>query len=228
MIASLHIASVGAGCAPALLRHTPRPGRTPGLVYADLLLIAELHGGLRPRPHPGQVALFAIWQDESALDEFLADDPLASRFNGGRSVRLRPLRARGRWTGIPALAPNEPESSDELDPVAVLTYGRLKLHRAAAFLRTSARAEADAVVAPGLVFGTGFARPPRLVSTFSLWSSAAAMHEFARRGAGHRAALEETARRDFHRESLFLRFRPYALTGAWGGDGGATPAAPAT
>ena len=85
-----------------------------------------------------------------------------------------------------------------------------------AFLRASARAEAEAVADPGLAFGTGLARPPRLVSTFSLWRTARAMRDFAYRGAGHTAALDAVARRDFHSESTFLRFAPYAATGDWG------------
>jgi hypothetical protein len=42
------------------------------------------------------------------------------------------------------------------------------------------------------------------------------MNDFARRRAGHTAALRAVAERDFHRESTFLRFRPYAPTGDWG------------
>jgi hypothetical protein len=103
------------------------------------------------------------------------------------------------------------------EPVAVLTYGRLKLHRAAAFLRASACAEADAIADPALVSGTGLTRPPRLVSTFSLWRSASAMRDFAHRGTGH-AAARRAARRDFHHESIFIRFRPYAATGDWSAD----------
>jgi hypothetical protein len=129
-------------------------------------------------------------------------------------VRLAPVRATGSWTGLPALVDSEVEVADD-DPVAVLTYGRLKLHRMPAFLRASARAEADAVTDPALLAGTGLARLPRLVSTFSLWRSAGAMRDFAYRGAGHRGALDAVAERDFHRESIFIRFLPYEATGAW-------------
>ncbi|HEU0316645.1 MAG TPA: hypothetical protein VFR49_04905, partial [Solirubrobacteraceae bacterium] len=183
--------------------------------YADLLLAARLTPRFAPRPDPGQVALFAVWQDEVALDRFLDADPLAARLAPGRALRLEPLRASGAWTGLPPLVgAGRALAGDE--PVAVLTYGRLKLHRGVAFLRASARAEADAIEHPGLVDAVGLARLPRLVSTFSLWSTTAAMDDFARRRSGHTAALRAVAERDFHRESIFLRFRPYAPTGDWG------------
>ena len=216
MIASIHIADVGSAAAARALRRTPRPATTPGLAYADVLLAARLGGRVMPRPQPGRVALFAVWRDDAALDRFLAEDALAAVLAGGRGVRLSPLRASGAWSGLPELVARERPVGDD-EPVAVLTYGRLKLHRAPAFLRASARAEAGAVADPALVFGTGLARLPRLVGTFSLWRSAGAMRDFAYRGAGHTGALHAVARRDFHKESTFLRFRPYAASGGWDG-----------
>ncbi len=215
MIASIHIADVGPARAMSALWRTPRPGTTHGLVYADVLLAARLGGAVLPRPLPGTVALFAVWQDDDALDRFAAVEPLAGLLAGGRAMRLAPLRASGAWSGLAQLAASE-RAVDDGEPVAVLTYGRLKPRRVTAFLRASARAEAEVVADPGLAFGTGLARPPRLVSTFSLWHSARAMRDFAYRGAGHTGALAAVARRDFHTESTFLRFRPYAATGDWG------------
>jgi hypothetical protein len=220
VIASIHIADVGSVRAAGALRRVPGPAGTPGLAYADVLLAARLGAGLMPRPYPGRLALFAVWDDDAALDRFLAEARLAGLLAGGRALRLQPLRASGAWRGLPELVTGERTAGDD-EPVAVLTYGRLKAHRAPAFLRASARAEADVVADPALLCGTGLTRPPRLVSTFSLWRSAGAMRDFAYRGAGHAGALDAVARRDFHSESTFLRFAPYAATGDWG----AVPAA---
>lgn len=214
MIASMHLADVGPLRAVAALGRAPRPDRTPGLVYADTLLTAQLSAGLRPRPIAGRVALFAVWRDETALERFLAEDPLAASLAAGTAVRLQPLRCRGSWSGLPALVDGEQPVADD-EPVAVLTYGRLKPHRTLAFLRASARAEADAVADGAMLMGTGLTRPPRLVSTFSLWRSASAMRDFAHRRSGHADALRAVAERDFHRESIFIRFRPYGATGEW-------------
>lgn len=215
VIASMHVADVGVLRAPVLLARPPRPDRTAGLVYADMLTAAWLGPTILPRPRPGRVALFGVWRDDAALDRFLANDALAHDLGGGRSVRLQPLRATGSWTGLPGVFEVDAERRVADEPVAVLTYGRLKLHRLAAFLAASARAEAEAVVHPGLLSGTGLTRLPRLVSTFSMWRSASAMRDYAHHGAGHPAALGAVARRDFHHESIFIRFRPYAAIGDW-------------
>jgi hypothetical protein len=211
----MHLVDVGLTRAPRLLARTPQPARTPGLVYADTLAAAKLGPALLPRPRPGRVALFAVWRDDAALDRFVVDDPRAAVFGRGSSVRLRPLRARGACTALPPLVADAVTGAVDDEPVAVLTYGRLKLHRLGAFLAASARAEADVVDHPGLITGTGLTRLPRLVSTFSLWRSAAAMHDYAHHGAGHSAALRAVTIRDFHHESIFIRFRPYAATGEW-------------
>jgi hypothetical protein len=225
VIASMHLADVGGRRVPALLRRSPQPERTPGLVYADVLAAAHLSGSVRPRPNIGHVALFAVWRDDAALDAFLAGDPLAAALGGGAAVRLHPRQVSGSWSGLETLVCDGGPVPDD-EPVAVLTYGRLRLHRTPAFLRASARAEADAIAHPALAASTGLTRPPRLVSTFSLWRSAEGMRDFAHRGAGHRGALDAVARRDFHRESIFIRFRPYAASGAWGGsDATAAPGA---
>src|SRR5262249_39737682 len=65
---------------------------------------------------------------------------------------------------------------------------------------------------------TALARPPRLVSTFSLWRSAAEMRAFAATADGpHQAAVRADRARPFHHDSAFVRFRPYASRGSWGG-----------
>ena len=86
------------------------------------------------------------------------------------------------------------------------------------FLRAAARAEGDALEAPGLLAKTGFGRLPRLVSTFTVWRSAAQMRDFSyRAGGAHQAAIAADRAHPFHFSSAFIRFRPYASSGSWGG-----------
>jgi hypothetical protein len=128
------------------------------------------------------------------------------------------LRAVGSWSGLPDL-PDEERVVDDHEPVAVLTLGRLRLRRAVPFLRTSSRAERQAVTDPALLAATGLARPPRLVATFSLWRTAGAMRAYAlgEDGDGHLRAIRAHAARSFHHESVFARFRPYGGRGLWDG-----------
>jgi len=70
-----------------------------------------------------------------------------------------------------------------------------------------------------MIASTGLARPPRLVSTFSIWRNVAAMRAYARGSSdgGHPRATKTDRANPFHHESAFIRFRPYASQGNWDG-----------
>jgi hypothetical protein len=222
MIVSVHLADVGRLKAqPLLLRGLDATG-VPGMSYSEVVFGAKL--GSRsanriPRPQPGRIGLIAAWDDDAALDRFLAGHPFAERLAGGWHTRLEPLRCFGTWAGMTGLPAKElPVEGDE--PVAALTLGRLRITRTVPFLRSAAPAEHDAVDNPALLAATGFGRftPPRLVSTFSLWRSADAMREYVFGKDGpHQAAVRVDRARPFHSESAFIRFRPYASQGSWDG-----------
>jgi len=214
MILSVHLADVGARAALPLLRRRPDPAEVGGLRWAELTLAAPLGGGLLPRPQPGRVGLIAAWDDDGALDAFLAGHPVARRLSAGWRVRLEPLRTSGAWPALPELD-GRVVAVDDDEPVAVLTLGRLRLARVLPFLRTSAAAEGQVVADPAVTFSTGLARPPGLVATFSLWRSAGEMRAYAYGASGpdHRAAIDAHRARPFHHESAFVRLRPYGADG---------------
>jgi hypothetical protein len=217
VVASIHIAELGRRDAAAVLLRSPRRGKVPGLVYAETTPVAPLGEPLLPPRRLGPVGMIAAWENDAALDEFLRSDPVAARLAGGWQVRLQPLRVFGSWAGLEGL-PVRALPVDDDEPVGILTLGRLRLHRTGAFRRSAAPAEAAALDSPALLAGTGLAGLPRLVATFTLWRSAAAMRKYAIGASGpHRAAIEADRARPFHHESAFIRFRPYASRGSWGG-----------
>lgn len=217
MIASFHIADIGSRSL-GLLRTRPTPAKVVGLHYAELAIAVPLSGRLLPKPRPGRAVLIAAWEDDRALERFLDAHPLAARFADGWRVRLQPTRVSGAWPELPGL-PDEEQPMDDEEPAAVLTLGRLRLAQTPRFLRASAAAEELAVSNPALTASTGLMRPPRLVGTFSLWQSTAAMRAYAggRADPRHLAAIRAQNARPFHRESAFIRFRPYGVHGAWDG-----------
>jgi hypothetical protein len=217
MFVSVHIVDVGPSQMPTALRRKPRPEAVPGLLYAETTVTAPQGGGRLPL-FPGRFGLIAAWESDIALDDFLrSDHPIAGRLVAGWHARLEPLRVSGAWPAIPGLPERQLAVADE-EPVAVLTLGRPRLTRLRPFLRSAGPAEAEVAKAPGLLASIGLARPPRLVSTFSLWDSAAAMREYSYRDGGtHMAAVKADRERPFHHESAFIRFRPYASQGSWGG-----------
>ncbi len=222
MIVSVHITEVGRLNAQRLLLQRLDAGGVAGMSYAEVVFPAAL--GHRasyalPRPQLSRIGLIAAWEDDAALDRFLAGHPFAEHLSGGWHTRLQPLHCFGSWTGMAGL-PDEALPVEDDEPVAVLTLGRLRISRTLAFLKSAAPTERDAAANPAVVAVTGFGRftPPRLVSTFSIWRSAAAMREYAFGGGGsHQAAVKVDRAKPFHRESAFIRFRPYASHGTWDG-----------
>jgi hypothetical protein len=218
VIVSVHIVDSGLSRMPTALRHKPRAEAVPGLLYAETTVTAVQGGGGRVPLYPGRFGLIAAWEEDAALDDFLrGHHPLAGHLVGGWHTRLEPLRVSGAWPAIPGLPRRQRPVADD-EPVAVLTLGRPRLTRLRPFLRSAGPAEAEVVRAPGLLASIGLARPPRLVSTFSLWSSATAMRDYSYGAGGtHMAAVKADRERPFHHESAFIRFRPYASAGSWDG-----------
>jgi hypothetical protein len=216
VVVSVHIADLGPREAAEVILRQPKPSRTPGLTYAETTTTAPLGEPLLPPRTLGTVGMIAAWDGDEALDQFSQRHPIGRRLANGWEVRLEPLRVSGAWAGMPGL-PARPLPVDDEEPVGILTLGRLRLLRTGAFRRSAAPAEAAAIASPALLAGTGLARPPRLVATFSLWRSAAAMREYAYgRDTAHQAAVGADRVRPFHHESAFVRFRPYASRGRWG------------
>ncbi len=217
MIVSVHIADLGAREAAEVLLRQPKPGRVPGLTYAETLTAAPLGEPLLPPRRLGPVGMIAAWESDAAFEKFSRDHAVARHLARGWRVRLQPLRASGAWAGMPGL-PARALPVDDAEPVGILTLGRLRLLRTGPFRRSAGPAEAAALASPALLAGTGLARLPRLVATFTLWRSAAAMREFAYgRETAHLTAIEADRARPFHHESAFVRFRPYAAAGNWDG-----------
>jgi hypothetical protein len=217
VIASVHLAAPGTRRSLAAFRAAPDPATVAGLGYAETVLPAPLGPAVIPKPSISEVGLIASWEDDEHLDRFLADPALAGPFASAWHVRMRAVRVFGAWPAMPGL-PEEPTGVGDDEPVAVLTLGRPRLSRLLPFLRTSASAEAELEGAPGLLASTGLAHPPRLVSTFSLWKSAAAMRAYAHDNArAHIAAVRADRTAPFHHESAFIRWRPYHSAGSWNG-----------
>jgi hypothetical protein len=219
VIASFHIADVGKLAGLRLLRLRPSRRSIPGLHYGVLTVTAPLSERLLPRLDAGRVALIAAWDDDGALDRFLAADPLAQALADGWRTRLQATHIFGAWPPLDGLVSEQPPMATD-EPVAVLTIGRLRLSQARRFLQAGAAAERLAVRDTSVLRGTGLARPPGLVATFSLWQSTGAMRAYAGGPAGseHRDAVKAHAERPFHHASAFIRFRPYGAEGEWNGE----------
>jgi len=171
--------------------------------------------------NPRRWALFAVWEDEAALDAFLAESPVPARWRAlSREewhVRLAPRRAHGAWGGVNPLDGASGEIA-EGHPVAVLTRATIRPRRLLAFYRSLLPPSTDLVRRPGLIDSVGIGEwPVARQATFSLWRTLADAQEFAYERADHRTVIARTRAEGWYTEELFARFAPYGSQGTWNG-----------
>jgi hypothetical protein len=224
---SFHLAQAPLGRAVGAL---VRPPTAPGLRHIEVLAAMQL-GAPAVSPRRMQLrrlAVFAEWEDEAALEAFLTERPLGRVLDGGWHVRLEFLR---RWGSVRELAhlPAEAGRSDPGEPVVAVTLARMRLPQLRRFIHWGRPVERQVRDHPETTLALAAMRPPRSVSTFSIWTSARAMTGmvFGRDGGDaahrHHEAMAERERRDFHHEFTTLRFRPLSEHGSWEGRSNIVP-----
>jgi len=175
------------------------------------------------------LTMFAEWESEAAIDEFLANTRLGRALAAGWHVRMAFLRRWGYVREFAGLAENVGEQ-DPSAPVVAVTLARMKLPEVPRFIHWGKPVEELVRDHPGKTVAIAAMRLPRTVSTFTVWISQQKMVEMVRghsavpRPERHAAAMVERRRKDFHFEFTTLRFRPIAEYGSWEGRANLIPA----
>lgn len=202
----------------------PRPLHTSGLIHAECMTTMTLGSAIfSPRRMLlRQIAVFAQWENEAAIDRFLHEDRLGKVLAKGWHVRLSFLRQWGKVSAfeIPVAVP-EPDAPDAA--VVAVTLARMKLPAVPRFIHWGRPVEKLVRDHPGTTLSLASIRLPRTVSTFSIWKSQKEMTDMVQ---GHSAvpapkrhinAMKERDRKDFHFEFTTLRFKPISEAGSWNG-----------
>jgi hypothetical protein len=210
--------TAGAMCRP------PTMSRVIGLRHAECLAAMTLGSPIvsPARMQLRNLAMFASWESEGALDGFLADTKLGRKLSAGWHVRLRFLRQWGRFPEFDPL-PASDDEGDPAQPVVAVTLARLKLPQLCRFIRWGKPVEELVRDHPGATLALAAIRPPRTFSTFSVWRSQREMTDMVHGkssvlGAGrHAEAMIERNRKDFHYQFTTLRFKAISEHGEWAG-----------
>ena len=227
---TFHFAKVTIGTAVRALLRQPTGEQVPGLNHAECMAKMTLGAPiLSPaRMQLGRLMLFASWESDGAIDDFLGGTIIGRAFAAGWHVRMAFLRRWGHISEFDGLAESVGEQDPEA-PVVAVTLARMKLLQVPRFIRWGKPVEELVRDHPGTTLAAAAMRLPRTVSTFSVWTSQREMVEMVRGHSAvpqperHAAAMAERRRKDFHFEFTTLRFRPLAEYGEWEGRANIVP-----
>ena len=222
-LVTLHLWRLPAGHVPAALLRMgldrPRVRRLPGVRFAKLLGTGDGRTFTPRDADATRWGLLTTWSDAAAAAAF-ERSPVAAGWRAladeSWRVDLRPVAARGRWSGREPFGDPQPERTQ--GPVAAITRARLVTRRTVRFWSAVPPVSADLGAAPGLLGALGIGEAPLgLQGTFSLWQDAEALRAFAHRGAAHREVMARTASEGWYAEELFARFAVVGSAGTLDG-----------
>ena len=222
-VVTLHLWGVPSSRIPSALGRMARDRRplrrTPGLRFAKLLGTGDGRTFTARDADPRHWGILATWSDQAAADAF--DQSVVIRGWDGMAqerlrVLLRPLASRGEWSQQKPFG--DPVPRPYAGPVAAVTRARIAFRHLRTFWRSVPPVSTDLHQVEGLRLAVGIGEAPiGLQGTFSLWSSADAVTDFAHRRPAHVEAVRRTAEVGWYSEELFARFAVLSVEGTYRG-----------
>ena len=195
-----------------------------GLIHAETMSAMQLGSPVftSTRLFSTTVVIFAQWENENSLLEFLTSNPFGKQLSKSWYLKLKYIR---QWGSISHFdIPKTPtETGHDNQPVVAVTLARMKYTEIPRFLRWGRPVEKLVRDHPGTALSLASIRYPNLISTFSIWNSQKEMSEMVyghskmEQPKRHSDAMKERNRKDFHFEFTTLRFLPISEHGIWNG-----------
>ena len=171
--------------------------------------------GFSIKPDFSTFGFLAVFKSEELAKEFLGTDVVKEYTKTTVSyshVLMRTVKSHGEWSKL-----NPFESSVEYNktkPLAVITRATIKPKLAYQFWKNVPAVSKSMDKYDELVFSKGIGEFPLLMqATFSLWSSAEAMMNYAYKNPKHAEMVKKTRELNWYSEELFARFHPFYQEG---------------
>ena len=223
-IFSYHLVRIPFTLAIKGLFSAPIERNTKGLIHSEYMTAMTLGSPIisSSRFLIKQVAIFAQWENEEALENYLKKEKLGKLLNKGWHVRLEFMREWGKISGF-KIPEQKATLESELSPVVAVTIARMKPLAVPRFLHWGRPVEKLVRDHEGTLLSLASVRFPNTVSTFSIWKTEEEMtnmvhgHSAMPKPKRHSDAMKERERKDFHFEFTTLRFKPISEFGSWKG-----------
>lgn len=193
-----------------------------GLVYSETMSVMTLgsHMFSLSRFFNTKIVVFAQWENEDSIHQFLESHTLGKKIGKGWHVRLEFLRQWGKISGFQIPGSTLVTGSEDA-PVVAVTIARMKYTEIPRFIKWGRPVEKLVRDHSGTTLSLASVRYPNIVSTFSIWKTQKEMtdmvfgHSKMPQPKRHLHAMKERDRKDFHFEFTTLRFKPIAEYGSW-------------
>jgi len=171
--------------------------------------------GFSIKPDFSTFGFLAVFDSEEHAKNFLKTDTIEEYTNTAKAyshVLMHTIKSHGKWSK------QEPFQAsvnfDKTKPLVVITRATIKLKLAYTFWRNVPSVSKSMDHYDELVFSKGIGEFPLLMqATFSLWSHAEAMMNYAYQNPKHAEMVKKTRELGWYSEELFARFQPFYQEG---------------
>ncbi len=187
----------------------PKIISTRGLKFAKLLGSGG-GNGFAIYPNLGQYVFLGVWDNEALKNDFFNNNinfrAYCQKAHKVTTYSLVNTMSHGLWGGINPFTPDKNVTQD--GKIAVITRATIKWWDMFRFWRQVPDSSKNMDQFPGCELAIGVGELPfRFQATFSIWSDAEKMRDFAYKSRQHTEMIAKTKKIGWYKEELFARFR---------------------
>ena len=180
-------------------------------------------GGMGYSAAPGfkKYALLTLWSSMEEAEEFYHHSPILKSYRKRNpeelSLFMRPISARGEWSGQNPFIAHEPTKTDH--PLAVITRASIKWRHIRTFWKKVSAVSMSQRSFEGQIYSQGIGELPWIEqATFTVWSSLQEMKNFAYgSNMAHMDAIKTTRKHNIFSEEMYARFQVLKMIGTMDG-----------